>query len=84
MPSLRQDISAATVEDGMVLLDERSGRYYQLNGSGALVLRILIEGGGEKEAADALTEHYDVPRDRALADIGRIVRRLCGAGLMTP
>ncbi|MEU8584764.1 lasso peptide biosynthesis PqqD family chaperone [Streptomyces abikoensis] len=84
MPSLRQDISVVAVEDGMVLLDERSGRYYHLNGSGALVLRILIEGGGEKEAADALTEHYDVPRDRVSADIGRIVRRLYGAGLMAP
>ncbi|MEU3355341.1 lasso peptide biosynthesis PqqD family chaperone [Streptomyces sp. NPDC037389] len=73
----------AVVEDGMVLLDGRSGRYYQVNDSGALVLGVLIEGGGEEEAADALTERYGVSRSRALADIDKIVRQLRSTGLMT-
>ncbi|MDT0453176.1 lasso peptide biosynthesis PqqD family chaperone [Streptomyces hesseae] len=83
MLNLRQDVSVAVVEDGMVLLDGRSGRYYQVNDSGALVLGVLIEGGGEEEAADALTERYGVARGQALADIDKIVRRLCSTGLMT-
>ncbi len=84
MLSLRQDISIVAVEDGMVLLDERSGRYYQVNGSGAVVLGVLLEGGGEDEAADALTERYDVCRERALADAAEIIRRLRTTGLVTP
>ncbi|PHQ51186.1 hypothetical protein BLA24_15630 [Streptomyces cinnamoneus] len=84
MPHLRQDVSAVEVEDGMVLLDERTGRYYQVNGSGAVVLGALLGGGGEEEAADALTERYDVDRERALADVGRIVGQLRATGLVTP
>ncbi|MEU5052065.1 lasso peptide biosynthesis PqqD family chaperone [Streptomyces sp. NPDC021096] len=83
MLSLRQDISVVAVDDGMVLLDERTGRYYQVNGSGAVVLGVLLEGGGEDEAADALTERYDVLRERALADAAEIIRRLRTTGLVT-
>lgn len=71
------------VEDGMVLLDERTGRYFQVNDSGAVVLGVLVEGGSEEEAVDALTERYGVLRDRALADVGKIVHQLRTAGLVT-
>jgi hypothetical protein len=83
MTKLRADVSAVSVEDGMVLLDERTGRYYQVNGSGAVVLTILIGGGGRQEAADALVERYDVDRDRALGDAGTIIDRLSATGLVT-
>ncbi|GAA3084469.1 hypothetical protein GCM10020000_83530 [Streptomyces olivoverticillatus] len=83
MLNLRQDVSVVTVEDGMVLLDEHTGRYFQVNDSGAVVLGVLVEGGGEEEAVDALTERYGVPRDRALADVGKIVHQLRTTGLVT-
>jgi hypothetical protein len=47
---LRADVSAIDADDGLVLLDERSGKYYQLNSSGAIVLRALLDDG----SADAL------------------------------
>jgi hypothetical protein len=84
MSTLRAEVSTVAVEDGMVLLDERTGRYYQVNGSGALVLSTLIEGGGRQEAADALVARYAVEPDRALSDAGTIIDRLRATGLVTP
>ena len=39
---LRPDVSAASTATGIVLLDERSGRYWQLNRSGSAALRTLL------------------------------------------
>lgn len=36
---LRPDVSVTSTAAGIVLLDERSGRYWQLNRSGSVVLR---------------------------------------------
>ncbi|MCC3768558.1 lasso peptide biosynthesis PqqD family chaperone [Streptomyces sp. UNOC14_S4] len=84
MPNLRADVSTVPVVDGLVLLDERTGRYYQLNDSGAVVLGVLIDGGGEAEAADALTERYDVTREQALIDAAEVIHTLHTAGLIAP
>jgi hypothetical protein len=40
---LRADMSATDTDDGPVLLDERVGRYWQLNRTGAFVLRLLLD-----------------------------------------
>ncbi len=37
-------VSVADTENGTVLLDERSGRYWMLNRTGAVVLRCLLDG----------------------------------------
>ncbi|MGH8887721.1 MAG: PqqD family peptide modification chaperone [Egibacteraceae bacterium] len=44
----------------MVLLDERSGRYRQLNTSGALVLRVLLDGATPQKAAKTLATRCPV------------------------
>ncbi|MFF2963230.1 PqqD family peptide modification chaperone [Streptomyces sp. NPDC057963] len=36
----------------MVLLDERDGRYWQLNSTGATVLQALLDGAGPQQIAD--------------------------------
>ena len=42
---LRDGVSAADTDYGITLLDEDSGQYWNLNPTGALVLRTLLEGG---------------------------------------
>ncbi len=42
--TLKPDVTATDTEDGLVLLDQRSGRYWQLNRSGATTLRLLLDG----------------------------------------
>ncbi|MEV5627698.1 PqqD family peptide modification chaperone [Streptomyces sp. NPDC052507] len=42
--ALAPTVHATATETGMVLLDEQSGRYWQLNPSGAFILRALLDG----------------------------------------
>ncbi|KNB54284.1 hypothetical protein AC230_05540 [Streptomyces caatingaensis] len=67
----------------MVLLDERRGRYWQLNGTGALVLRALLDGATPEEAAALLARTHPVSRDRAAADVAALLEHLTRAGLVT-
>jgi Coenzyme PQQ synthesis protein D (PqqD) len=78
----RADVSTADTEYGTVLLDERSGRYWQLNPTGALVVRTLLEGGTFEQAAEALTERFQVEQRQALQDVSALVESMHAAGLM--
>jgi Coenzyme PQQ synthesis protein D (PqqD) len=63
---LRADVSTVETDDGLVLLDERSGKYYRLNSSGAVVLRALVESGSTEDAVREL---------RAFSQSDRLHRR---------
>ncbi|MBV8543037.1 MAG: lasso peptide biosynthesis PqqD family chaperone [Pseudonocardiales bacterium] len=80
---LRTDVSTADTDDGAVLLDERAGRYWQLNPTGALVLRLLLEGTAPHRVAQALAERHTVGTERAAADVAALLRHLRTAGLVT-
>ena len=73
---LRSGVFEAETEYGIVLLDGDSGRYYDLNGSGALVLRTLLSGGTPGQAAEALTREYAVSLDEATQDVDDLVAHL--------
>ncbi|MCF6523394.1 lasso peptide biosynthesis PqqD family chaperone [Streptomyces sp. JJ36] len=78
---LRPDISTAETEYGTVLLDERSGHYWELNPTGTLVIRKLLAGADEAAAADALVAQYDVDPADAAEDVAALVQELRTAGL---
>ncbi|GAB3487276.1 lasso peptide biosynthesis PqqD family chaperone [Amycolatopsis cihanbeyliensis] len=80
---LRQDVSLADTEYGTVLLDERSGRYWQLNPSGVLVVNTLLAGDDTEQAVTALTEEYQVDAAKARADVRTLVDGLRSAGLVS-
>jgi Coenzyme PQQ synthesis protein D (PqqD) len=80
---LRDGVSAADTDYGVALLDEDSGQYWNLNPTGALVLRTLLEGGTPAEAAQALTTEYTVDPDIASRDVDDLVGGLRSAGLVT-
>ncbi|RSM78406.1 lasso peptide biosynthesis PqqD family chaperone [Amycolatopsis sp. WAC 01375] len=82
--AFRPNVSIVDTDYGSVLLDERKGRYFQLNPSGRIVVRTLLEGGDSDEAAGALIEEYDVSRERAEQDVTALVEGLRAAGLVTP
>jgi PqqD family protein of HPr-rel-A system len=79
---LRPGVSTADTEYGTVLLDERSGDYWQLNPTAALVVRRLTGGDGTARAAAALAEEFDVDPARALEDVTTLVEELRAAGLV--
>jgi hypothetical protein len=73
---LRPTVFEAETEYGIVLLDGESGRYFDLNESGALVLRTLLSGGTAGQAAQALTEEYAVELAEAAQDVEDLLTHL--------
>ncbi|MFI6585584.1 lasso peptide biosynthesis PqqD family chaperone [Embleya sp. NPDC050493] len=82
--SLAPHVSTTETETGMVLLDERSGRYWQMNETGALVLRNLLEGGTPESAVIALRARFPTVTDDLGEDVAMLVAALRGAGVVTP
>lgn len=81
--SLRGDVSAAHSINGMVLLDERTGRYWQLNATATLVLRALLCGAAPGEVAKRLTGDYPgLSAEQADRDVADLLTALRGAGLV--
>ncbi|MFJ6385075.1 lasso peptide biosynthesis PqqD family chaperone [Kitasatospora sp. NPDC092039] len=80
---LRPDVTLTPTDDGAVVLDERSGRYYQLNRTGLHVLRALQEGRTADEIAAGLAARHPVTADRARSDVQRLHESLRTAGLVT-
>lgn len=78
---LRKDVSLVSTDDGAVLLDERSGRYWQLNTTGYLTLQALLDGRTPQESAQHLADTYQVDRERATAHVTSLMRQLSEARL---
>ena len=79
---LRDGVSAADTDYGIALLDEDSGEYWNLNPTGALALRTLLNGGTTAQAVQELTEEYAVDAGTATRDIEELVGGLRSAGLV--
>ncbi|MGV9255026.1 lasso peptide biosynthesis PqqD family chaperone [Streptomyces sp. NPDC003697] len=79
---LRGGILMAETEYGLALLDEKSGEYWTLNPSAAVVLETMLGGRDAQDAVHALTERYDVSDSLAQQDVDRILTELRSAGLV--
>jgi coenzyme PQQ synthesis protein D (PqqD) len=79
---LRPGVFEAETEYGIVLLDGDSGEYFDLNPTGALVLRALLTGATAGQAARTLTEEYQVGLDDATRDVRELLEHLHTAGLV--
>ncbi|MGW7194718.1 lasso peptide biosynthesis PqqD family chaperone [Streptomyces chryseus] len=75
------DVSTAQTEYGTVLLDERAGEYWELNPTATLIVRTLMAGGDEAEAAAVLADEFDVDLAQATHDVEALVRELRTSGL---
>jgi hypothetical protein len=79
---LRDSVSAAETDYGITLLDEDSGQYWNLNPTGVLVLRTLLEGGTPAQAVQELTAQYAVDAQTASRDVEDLVGGLRSSGLV--
>ncbi len=59
-----------------MLLDQRTGRYWQLNATGALVLRVLLNRFTPEQAAQELSQNHPVTVERAKADVAALLQHL--------
>ncbi|MBW4718143.1 lasso peptide biosynthesis PqqD family chaperone [Saccharothrix obliqua] len=79
---LGADTVGTEAEDGMVLLNQRTGAYWQLNQMGAHTLERLLAGRTESEVADEFAAVYGVDPARVRDDITAMTERLREAGLV--
>jgi hypothetical protein len=77
-----EKISMVTTEYGVVMLNMRSGAYFELNQSGALVLDVLVNGGDVAHATRRLTAEYDIDEETARQDAAEILADLVSAGIL--
>ncbi|MDF2707592.1 MAG: hypothetical protein K0R62_3244 [Nonomuraea muscovyensis] len=80
--SLRPGVTLTPIDEVAVLLDERTGRYRQLNATAALVLRSLLAGHGPDGAARDLVRTHPGATPTAEADIAALVAQLRAANLI--
>ena len=79
---LRDGVSTANTDYGVMLLDEDSGQYWNLNPTAAVVLRTLLDGGSSEQAVQELTSQYSVDAGTASRDVQDLVAELHSAGLV--
>ncbi|MBQ0867274.1 lasso peptide biosynthesis PqqD family chaperone [Streptomyces smyrnaeus] len=80
--ALPREVILTETESGVVLLNEKDGRFWRLNDSGATALRLLLEGRTPREAAEELSAAGPQFLERATADVHGLVDALRSAGLL--
>lgn len=80
--TLARDVTLTDIDTGAVLLDGRRGRYWQLNHSGAGVLRQLLDGQAPDAAAAGLCAAAPVSDDQARQDVQSLIDALSAAHLV--
>ncbi|MER7708045.1 lasso peptide biosynthesis PqqD family chaperone [Kitasatospora sp. NPDC097605] len=80
--SLAPDVSSTETDDGMVLLQETTGRYWMLNGTGAAIVRLLREGKDMEGVVAELTTCFPQDAARIAADVRALLERLAQARLV--
>ncbi|WP_240507404.1 lasso peptide biosynthesis PqqD family chaperone [Streptomyces kanamyceticus] len=66
----------------MVLLNQRTGRYWQLNANGAQTLRRLLDGCTIEEIASGIAARHQIAPDQVHNDITRVIAQLQKAHLL--
>jgi hypothetical protein len=74
---------ARRVDDELVILDVKSGRYFSLNDVGALVWDRLERDCTRHDLVDAVIADYEVDHDEASQDVDELIEQLANAGLVT-
>ncbi len=81
--ALPPDVIATRTEDGMVLLQETTGRYWMLNGTGAAVVQLLRDGKTVLAIVEELSSRFGQDPERVAADVRALLEQLGKAKLVT-
>jgi Coenzyme PQQ synthesis protein D (PqqD) len=77
------DLEWREIDRDIVALDGRDASYLALNGSGALLWRMLASRVTSDELVQALVDAYEVEESRAAADTDAFLRTLSDRGLLS-
>jgi Coenzyme PQQ synthesis protein D (PqqD) len=80
--ALHRDVTVSEVDGGLVLLDQRNGRYWHLNETAGTMLRHLLDGRSPDETAVHLAGTNDNLRTRIAADVATLLDGLHRAKLV--
>ena len=75
-------VYARLFDEELVILDLSQGEYLALDAVGARLWSGLEAGGTVEEIARQIVDEYDVPMDRALADLVALGDELVAKGLL--
>ncbi|MFI1890687.1 lasso peptide biosynthesis PqqD family chaperone [Streptomyces jumonjinensis] len=73
-----------TEDGGAVLLDQRSGQYWQLNSTGSAILSLLLTERNTEAAVALMRERYPSAADRLPGDVDALLCLLRDKRLVTP
>lgn len=79
---VRDDVSAVHTEYGVVLLDERAGRYWKLSVTAGVVFDAFRDGGTADDAVEALRSRYPADEQRVLRDVHELLDKLVELGVV--
>jgi hypothetical protein len=79
---LPPDVVATDSADGLVLLDQRDGRYWHLNQTGAATIRLLLDGCSPEEAANLLAQRFPAVAEQVRSDVAALLGSLRRARLL--
>jgi hypothetical protein len=82
MPTLRTGVATTETTDGLVLLDEHTGRYWQLNPNGSRVLAALLAGDPPGRIAQDFAARYRISLDQAQQDVTAVTDLLYSSNLV--
>jgi hypothetical protein len=80
--ALAPDVVVADCDGGVVLLDQRNGRHWRLNRTGAATLRLLLDGYSLEAAAARLVRDFPDAAQSAQADVRNLIGTLQQAQLV--
>jgi len=77
-----EHVHARPVQDEVMILDARSNQYLGLNGTGAVVWSVLVDGGSAAAAVAELIARFEVAPETAQADVASLLEELLRLGLI--
>ncbi len=66
----------------LVLMHVLKGQYFELNGTGAVVLEAILAGADEIATAEQLSRRFGVSLERTQADVSALVKDLTDRALL--
>ncbi|OLF07515.1 HPr-rel-A system PqqD family protein [Actinophytocola xinjiangensis] len=84
MTAFAGHVTVTETDYGVVLLDQRQGRYWKLNPTAGLVVDTLRAGGTERDAVARVVGRFAVDPDRAAADVAALLAAMRAAGVLAP
>jgi hypothetical protein len=76
-----QQVAAKIMDGEAILIHLGTGAYYSMGAAGGFIWSLVENQLSLEDVVAAVTERYEVARDRAEADVLRLSEQLCAEGL---